>query len=45
MRRISYDKLMNFIRGNPVYEVRRMQIPLRYYFMHQARRRLRALRT
>ncbi|GAB6945517.1 hypothetical protein [Vulcanisaeta sp. JCM 14467] len=22
MRRISYDKLMNFIRGNPVYEVR-----------------------
>ena len=22
MRRVSYDKLMNFIRGNPVYEVR-----------------------
>ena len=22
MRKISYDKLMNFIRGNPIYEVR-----------------------
>ena len=22
MKKISYDKLMNFIRGNPIYEVR-----------------------